>query len=212
MDTLTVSKTGQKGHSKSQSATRKRIRVEQFVGFQDGQPPKSANSEWNKITCTVQFIDEESQQKGSIQWPVLKRRPAPNKFEPSTKLAELARNLINYLNELEFTTSTLNKKDSKLEWFHKEPETKSYNCDLNVFFCQDKFEIRLILQYHTRKQNYHLHPSLYISNQQLLYHLVNKIVLKVTPSQAQQEFEKKLKLLLCLVSLKCYINDLEIEI
>ncbi|KAK6199545.1 uncharacterized protein RJT21DRAFT_121927 [Scheffersomyces amazonensis] len=151
----------------------------------------------------------------TITWPVLNQSLSQDKFQPGDKLTELGRNLIKFLNELGLTNSTLVSlgnidadNDTSIT-----KTSKVYYCDLRfeVKYKSQPFTIHLNLNYVSKYAAKQLPPNLFITNEQLVDYLKSKIILR-SKSSSTLQFEYKLKLLLRLQSIKCHINDLELDL
>ncbi|KAG2732101.1 hypothetical protein G9P44_004518 [Scheffersomyces stipitis] len=168
----------------------------------------------NILTRGFFFTDDSGSKTQSMNWPRLERAYDSSEYEQSSLTMELARKLIFYLKEIGITSSSLEDRDFSLpEVIDFYPGEKMYDCklDFSLTYGDENFSVSLWLMYQTKEKTYHPPPYAFISKDQLLNYLKEKIILRVD-NEAIRQFEIKLKSLLSLVVLRCTINDFHVEI
>ncbi|KAK6462786.1 hypothetical protein DFJ63DRAFT_313917 [Scheffersomyces coipomensis] len=212
-----------------------------FDDVEDYHPFESTPTKYNHFTKEYNFIESnpnhDQLQENEIKPTKLKWLNQPfsqsNQIYP-TKISELGCKFIDYLNHLGFvnppspspfsTTTIINNNIKK----NDDDDRKVYYCDLNfeITYKSDTFIIDLNLEYQClNHQQFKLPPNLFITNEQLNDYLKDKLILNlfnrendITSSSTSTnrdtfiQFEHKLKSLLQLKSIKCFVNDLELAL
>lgn len=178
-------------------------------------PPASATLRPPRETFTkeISFEDFCFHKKTNVVWPKLHQRIGLHTFEETNKLLELGRNFTKYLNEVGLTDSTLLTPGTPLEVV---PATNArrYYCDLEftVMYKNETFTIALELTYQFKRKL--VAPGLFVSKELLMTFLSDVLVMQKHPLTSPRLgiMKQKIKTLLKLVGLKCYINDLELDL
>ncbi|KAG7661588.1 uncharacterized protein J8A68_004856 [[Candida] subhashii] len=137
-----------------------------------------------------------------------------------TKINELGRRSLKYLHDIGIIRSNNNNKlngNSPESSQQEEPgaraisNKKVYNCNLNFELTQgdEIFNVRFQLIYRMNSiSEEKLPPNLYISNEELINYLRDKIIMR---EKNLHGIESKINVLLKLCSVRCFINDLELD-
>ncbi|RLV89217.1 hypothetical protein JA1_005264 [Spathaspora sp. JA1] len=157
-----------------------------------------------KFSKVVSFINNDTKQQTSIPFPPSSVYPIT---PPSNNVSELSHKFKQYLNDIGIV---------RHHNIDMHPDHKVYNCELsfNINHHQEKFQILLNLVYQMNQfdeQEETTTPAnLFVSNEELLNYLRDKIVLNnVNPLSG---IESKINILLRLCTITCFINEVEIEI
>ncbi|CUM49720.1 uncharacterized protein AC631_03941 [Debaryomyces fabryi] len=155
----------------------------------------------NKISKTVKFINQTNNENVDIPWPKVK---VDEDFEPSSKISELGRIFIHYLNEIGIIKADLQTPSMCEKTAHR---GKQYTCCLKfqINYGFQRFQVLLTLKYGIANKKVFLNNS--ISNDELVDYLKNLIVFKKSDTHQELKFNN-----LKLLSVSCNINGLELEI
>lgn len=155
----------------------------------------------NKISKTIKFINQTNNENVDIPWPKVK---VNEDFEPSSKISELGRIFIHYLNEIGIIKADL-QSPSICE--KSASRGKQYTCCLKfqINYGFQRFQVILTLKYGIANKKVFLINS--FSNDELVDYLKNLIIFKRTDTHQELKFNN-----LKLLSVSCNINGLELEI
>lgn len=155
----------------------------------------------SKISKTVKFINQTNNENVDIPWPKVS---VDEDIEPSSKISELGRILIHYLNEVgiikaDLQTPTICQKPSS--------KGKQYSCCLKfqINYGFQRFQVILTLKYGIANKKVFSNNS--FSNDELVDYLKNLIIFKKIDTGQEVKFNN-----LKLLSVGCNINGLELEI
>lgn len=167
----------------------------------ESRKQSSPRDDEGKITKTVKFINQTSNENVDIPWPKVS---LDGDFEPSSKISELGRIFIQYLNEIGIIKADLQTPPLCERTLYK---GKHYNCCLKfqIKYGFQRFQVMLTLKYGISNKKVFSNNSL--SNDDLVDYLKNLIIFQKNDPSQEIKF-KNLKLL----AVGCNINGLELEI
>lgn len=162
--------------------------------------PIAANDE-DKLTKTIKFTGNNANEIIDLPWPDV---IIADNIEPSSKISELGRIFIHYLNDIGVIKADLKSPsfDEKTTYVGIE-----YMCSLKFLIKNDFQRFKVLLNLTYGVSNKKVFADNIISSEELIDYLKDLIIFR-KQVQKQDAKYRNLKLL----NISCSINDLELEI